>query len=82
MVNQQKKNPLLDPWTISDNFRINSSAFQKVLVKNSQSDETEELFVEFLSEDTFSVHKAEQLDGTRETILKNVKVGKCPEDDK
>ena len=27
MVNKQKKDPLIDPWTIKDNFRVNSSAF-------------------------------------------------------
>lgn len=35
LTNHLKKDPITDPWTTRDNFRLNNSALQKVLVKNN-----------------------------------------------
>ena len=35
LTNHHKKDPISDPWTTRDSFRLNTSALQKVLVKNN-----------------------------------------------
>ena len=77
-----KKSPVSDPWTMNDSFRVNGSAFEKVNVLNQQTQETETVYVEYLPDNRFSVHKGELVDNTRECILENVQVTICPEDDK
>ena len=76
------KNPVTDPWKIKDNFRVNNVAVEKVVLKSNADDETEALFVESLPNNTFSVHKGEEMDGSKEYIFENVHVLECPEDDK
>ena len=35
LTNHLKKDPIADPWTTRDNFRLNTAALQKVIIKNN-----------------------------------------------
>lgn len=69
-----QKDPISDPWTTKDNFRVNNAALQKVVLQCTQSEEKENVWVECLPNNKFSVHKGLELDGSREYIIENVQV--------
>ena len=68
------KAPVEGPWGVRDNFRLNTDALEKVTISHGEDEESNELFVQFISHNKFSVYTFDRETGVRNAVLENCEI--------
>ena len=79
--NLTQKDLTIDPWTQTDNFRLNTVAMRKVKVQEGADEDASSsvVYVQYHSGNKFSVFTVDQVADTKEALIENAEILVNPE---